>query len=257
MLAPPGDAGEISGLLERLGRGERAEHVQAIRMVKDGQLVDVDVTLWPTRDLDGTITGASAIVRNISALKRAERELTQLYEQQRHVALTLQKALMGTPPRIPEIETAHRYLPATSGAGVGGDWFDLIPLGAGRAGVCVRGPPTGAAGHPRTWRRYRNPDRRSGQRAARRGPGPAPAGQFHGPRRIGPCAVHRRAGRNPRHRSGPADRQGRRRAAGRLRRRARPGQDRGPRDRQTARRDRRSSRRFHRRRDTTARPPAG
>jgi PAS domain S-box-containing protein len=137
MLARPGDAGEISGLLARLGRGERAEHVQALRLVRDGRLVDVDVTLWPTRDLDGTATGASAIVRDISDLKRAERELTQLYEQQRHVALTLQKALMGTPPRIPEIETAHRYLPATAGAGVGGDWFDLIALGAGRAGVFV------------------------------------------------------------------------------------------------------------------------
>jgi PAS domain S-box-containing protein len=137
MLVPSEEAGEISGLLERLRRGERAEHVRAIRMVKDGRLVDVDVTVWPTRELDGTITGASAIVHDISDLKRAERELTQLYEQQRHVALTLQKALMGTPPRIPEIETAHRYLPATGGAGVGGDWFDLIPLGAGRAGVFV------------------------------------------------------------------------------------------------------------------------
>ena len=137
MLVPAGEEGEISGLLDRLGRGERAEHVRAIRMVKDGRLVDVDVTVWPTRDLAGTITGASAIVRDISDLKRAERELTQLYEQQRHAALTLQKALMGTPPRIPEIDTAHRYLPATGGAGVGGDWFDLIPLGAGRAGVFV------------------------------------------------------------------------------------------------------------------------
>lgn len=44
---------------------------------------------------------------------------------------------MGPPRCIPEIETAHRYLPATGGAGVGGDWFDLIPLGAGRAGVFV------------------------------------------------------------------------------------------------------------------------
>ncbi len=137
MLVPPGAGGEIPALLERLGRGERAEHVQAVRMARDGRLADVDVTVWPTRDLDGTITGASAIVRDISDLKRAERELTQLYEQQRHVALTLQKALMGTPPHIPEIETAHRYLPATGGAGVGGDWFDLIPLGAGRAGVLV------------------------------------------------------------------------------------------------------------------------
>ncbi len=73
MLVPPGEVGEISGLLEQLG-GERAEHVQTIRMVKDGRLVDVDVTVWPTRDLDGTITGASAIVRDISDLKRAERK---------------------------------------------------------------------------------------------------------------------------------------------------------------------------------------
>jgi PAS domain S-box-containing protein len=137
MLVPAREKAEIAGLLARLGHGERAEHVQAIRMVKDGRLLDVDVTMWPTRDLDGTITGASAIVRDIGDLKRAEHELTQLYEQQRQVALTLQKALMGTPPCISEIETAHRYLPATGGAGVGGDWFDLIPLGAGRAGVFV------------------------------------------------------------------------------------------------------------------------
>ena len=137
MLVPARGKAEITSLLVRLGHGQRAEHVQAIRMAKDGRQLDVDATMWPTRDLDGTITGASAIVRDISDLKRAEHELTQLYEQQRHVALTLQKALMGTPPCIPEIETAHRYLPATSGAGVGGDWFDLIPLGAGRAGVFV------------------------------------------------------------------------------------------------------------------------
>ncbi|MGJ5752075.1 stage II sporulation protein E [Streptomyces puniciscabiei] len=30
-----------------------------------------------------------------------------------------------------------RYRPATQGAGVGGDWFDLIPLGAGRVGVLI------------------------------------------------------------------------------------------------------------------------
>lgn len=137
MLAPSDCAQDISVLLDRLRAGERAEHVQAIRQAKDGHMLDVDVTVWPTRDLEGTIVGGSAIVRDISDLKRAERELTQLYEQQRHVALTLQRSLMGTPPRIPEIETAHRYLPATSGAGVGGDWFDLIPLGAGRAGVIV------------------------------------------------------------------------------------------------------------------------
>ncbi|WTB44228.1 serine/threonine-protein phosphatase [Streptomyces sp. NBC_00827] len=44
---------------------------------------------------------------------------------------------MGTPPAIPGLATASRYWPATQGAGVGGDWFDLIPLGAGRVGVLI------------------------------------------------------------------------------------------------------------------------
>ncbi|MCX4992994.1 serine/threonine-protein phosphatase [Streptomyces sp. NBC_00638] len=44
---------------------------------------------------------------------------------------------MGTPPAIPGLTTASRYRPATQGAGVGGDWFDLIPLGAGRVGVLI------------------------------------------------------------------------------------------------------------------------
>ncbi|KUN81450.1 hypothetical protein AQJ64_23065 [Streptomyces griseoruber] len=44
---------------------------------------------------------------------------------------------MGTPPALPGLDTASRYRPATQGAGVGGDWFDLIPLGADRVGVLI------------------------------------------------------------------------------------------------------------------------
>ncbi len=60
-----------------------------------------------------------------------------MYAQQRYVALTLQSALMGEVAPIPGVASAVRYLPSTQGAGVGGDWYDLIPLGAGRTGVLV------------------------------------------------------------------------------------------------------------------------
>jgi anti-sigma regulatory factor (Ser/Thr protein kinase) len=53
------------------------------------------------------------------------------------VALTLQRALMGSAREAPGMQSASRYFPATQGAGVGGDWFDLIPLGAGRTGVLI------------------------------------------------------------------------------------------------------------------------
>ncbi|MFI6444444.1 PAS domain S-box protein [Kitasatospora sp. NPDC050543] len=136
-LAPPERKDEVTALLERLARGERVENHESLRVASSGRLLDVDVTLWPTRDQYGAIRGASAIVRDVADRKRAELELTRLYEQQRHIALTLQRSLMGSPPDIPGMRTASRYLASTEGAGVGGDWFDLVPLGAGRIGVIV------------------------------------------------------------------------------------------------------------------------
>ncbi|MDF3301492.1 PAS domain S-box protein [Streptomyces tropicalis] len=137
LLAPDELQDEVSGLLKRLRHGEKVEHFETLRVTRDGSLLDVDVTLWPTRDPRGRVVGACAIVRDISDRKRAEAELTALLEQQRHIALTLQRSLMGTPPALPGLATASRYRPATQGAGVGGDWFDLIPLGAGRVGVLI------------------------------------------------------------------------------------------------------------------------
>ncbi|MGW1613292.1 SpoIIE family protein phosphatase [Streptomyces sp. NPDC002285] len=137
MLATPERKDEIVQLLERLQQDEKIEHFETLRVTSTGAMLDVDVTLWPTRDATGTVVGACAIVRDISDRKRAEAELTELYRQQKHIALTLQRSLMGTPPAIPGLAAASRYRPATQGAGVGGDWFDLIPLGAGRVGVLI------------------------------------------------------------------------------------------------------------------------
>ncbi|MFH9550190.1 SpoIIE family protein phosphatase [Streptomyces sp. NPDC017435] len=102
---------------------------------KDGSEFPVEISLSPMETADGLLV--SAAVRDVSDRKAAEAELTALYEQQRHIALTLQRSLMGTPPALPGLATASRYRPATQGAGVGGDWFDLIPLGADRVGVLI------------------------------------------------------------------------------------------------------------------------
>lgn len=137
MLAPADCKDEIASLLERLGRGERVEHFEMFRVTQSGRLLDVDITLWPIKGRDGAIVGSCSIVRDIADRKRAEEELTELYRQQRHIALTLQHSLMGSPPELPEMQVASRYFPATQGAGVGGDWFDIIPLGGGQVGVLI------------------------------------------------------------------------------------------------------------------------
>ncbi|MCJ1676094.1 SpoIIE family protein phosphatase [Streptomyces sp. APSN-46.1] len=60
------------------------------------------------------------------------------YSQQHQAALTLQRSLL--PRELPEhsaVELAHRYLPADPATGVGGDWFDVIPLSGARVALVV------------------------------------------------------------------------------------------------------------------------
>ncbi|WP_225832225.1 amino acid permease [Streptomyces sp. NK08204] len=54
------------------------------------------------------------------------------------VALRLQRSLL--PRRLPPhaaIDSVSRYQPADSGSGVGGDWYDVIPLSGTRVGLVV------------------------------------------------------------------------------------------------------------------------
>ncbi|MFI5677277.1 SpoIIE family protein phosphatase [Streptomyces cellulosae] len=60
------------------------------------------------------------------------------YTRERGTAVTLQRSLL--PQRLPEqaaVEVATRYLPAGARAGVGGDWFDVIPLSGARVALVV------------------------------------------------------------------------------------------------------------------------
>src|SRR6266702_1355469 len=90
----------------------------------------------PDRDLIGAIASRVAI-----AIDNA-----MLFETARQTALAFQKSLL--PQAIPDLdglEVACRYVPAkpleTQGQGiqtqVGGDWYDIIPLAAGRVGIVI------------------------------------------------------------------------------------------------------------------------
>ncbi len=60
------------------------------------------------------------------------------YTQQHQAALTLQHSLLPYEvPGHPAAEIAHRYRPADPTAGVGGDWFDVIPLSGLRVALVV------------------------------------------------------------------------------------------------------------------------
>ena len=59
------------------------------------------------------------------------------YSRERETALALQRSLLPrTLPRTAALEAASRYLPAAR-SGVGGDWFDVIPLSGLRVAMVV------------------------------------------------------------------------------------------------------------------------
>lgn len=61
-----------------------------------------------------------------------------LFEQEHDLAEGLQKAML--PRRIPEVAgalIAVRYRAARMGRDIGGDWYDVVPLGGGRVGVMI------------------------------------------------------------------------------------------------------------------------
>ncbi len=60
------------------------------------------------------------------------------YTRERTIALALQRSLLPQQlPRQTAVDVAFRYLPAGSQAGVGGDWFDVIPLSGSRVALVV------------------------------------------------------------------------------------------------------------------------
>jgi serine phosphatase RsbU (regulator of sigma subunit) len=71
---------------------------------------------------------------------------SMLFEEERRTALAFQTSLLPQdPPALDGLEVAYKYVPAkpleTHGQGiqtqVGGDWYDIIPLAAGRVGIVI------------------------------------------------------------------------------------------------------------------------
>ena len=67
--------------LARVRRGERIDHYETYRVTKDGRRVEVSVSVSPVRDEQGRIVGASKIVRDVGALRDAQRELRKAIQE--------------------------------------------------------------------------------------------------------------------------------------------------------------------------------
>ena len=75
ILMPPDRVDEEPGILDRLKRGERIDHYETVRMRKDGQRLDISLSISPVRDGSGKLVGASKIARDITLRKETEERL--------------------------------------------------------------------------------------------------------------------------------------------------------------------------------------
>ncbi|MDI9884387.1 SpoIIE family protein phosphatase [Streptomyces sp. HNM0645] len=82
--------------------------------------------------------GAVAVADELVARAAVSVDNARRYTRERESALALQRQLL--PQHLPSnsaVDLAYRYLPTDDLSGVGGDWFDVIPLSGTRVGLVV------------------------------------------------------------------------------------------------------------------------
>ncbi|SDO37612.1 SpoIIE family protein phosphatase [Lentzea jiangxiensis] len=120
------------------------------RLLVDGLPADLSVSQVVTmRRADGsevalelstqaTPTGLQAIGRDVTERQRAEAERELLLQREHEIAAALQEGLLPRElPALPRLTCAARYLPATQHSQIGGDWYEVVPLGGTRVGLTV------------------------------------------------------------------------------------------------------------------------
>ncbi|MCX5373492.1 SpoIIE family protein phosphatase [Streptomyces sp. NBC_00015] len=122
---------------------ERTEQVVAFGIhslitvpVRAGSLILGVVSFWRSErpdpfDPDEVVLAEELVARAAISIDNARR-----FTREHGMAVTLQRSLL--PRTLPEqnaLDIAYRYLPAQ--AGVGGDWFDVLPLSGARVALVV------------------------------------------------------------------------------------------------------------------------
>lgn len=84
IIIPPDRLHEEETILGRLRRGETVERFETIRRHRDGELIDIELTVSPVRDAAGRIIGASKIARDITERRKRRHEQELMLGEMHH-----------------------------------------------------------------------------------------------------------------------------------------------------------------------------
>jgi GAF domain-containing protein len=80
----------------------------------------------------------ASYLRELAARAALSVDNARLHRREARAASVLQRSMLPTsPPLIPGVQIAHRYLPGDRRAEVGGDWFDAVRLPGSRVALMV------------------------------------------------------------------------------------------------------------------------
>ena len=138
----------LTEVLDAAARGERGrDPLTSSRDVASDQIRLRDahgqeriheVRREPLRDSRSRAAGQLVILRDVTDRVRAEERLAQLLGERSRVAAALQQSLVpGELPEIPGTEIVGRYEPAGDGHEIGGDFYDIFPLGDDAWGIVL------------------------------------------------------------------------------------------------------------------------
>lgn len=92
LIIPAERRDEEVEVLSRVGRGETIDHFETVRVRKDGQRIDISLSVSPIRNDRGQIVGASKIARDITDRKRLEHERTELLAREQQARADVEAA---------------------------------------------------------------------------------------------------------------------------------------------------------------------
>ena len=92
VLLPPDRYDEWRAIMNRVERGDHIEHLETVRLRRDGSRVEVSVSFSPVKDAQGNVIGATSIGRDISERRRAAEALALSEAQLRAFAARLRSA---------------------------------------------------------------------------------------------------------------------------------------------------------------------
>jgi PAS domain S-box-containing protein len=122
----------LGSVAQRLG----ARHVLDAPLLRGDEILG-DFGFYRTDESRPFTEGEAGLLAKVAVALSLGLKNAQIYERERHVADTLQEALLTLPDEVEGVEFAHSYSSAAEAARVGGDFYDLFELEGDLLGITI------------------------------------------------------------------------------------------------------------------------